>query len=116
MDNNFFNNNDYNDINNTPHERKGLATASVLVGITSIVTGYCTGIFGIIFGLVAILMGFFSKGALVQRSGKAIAGIITGAVGIVLGIIMLVLAVVLMTTNPDFLQQYQELLEFYNRT
>lgn len=108
--NNNFNGNDY-----PRRERVGMAMSSLLVGIMSLPFAYCTGIFGILLGLVAILLGIFSKGTAPMRSGKAVAGIITGAVGITLGIIMVVIAFYMMTANPDILSQYQEILDFYNK-
>ena len=94
MDNNYNNNynNDYNYNNYNqgngypPQDRKGMAIASLILGIISIPLGCCAYL-GVIPGIIAVFLGIFSKGAAPRHSSKAIAGIITGAVGAVLGII-----------------------------
>lgn len=127
MDNNGYNNNfdngyNYNhdnnfnnfNRNNYPQERRGMAIASLILGILSIPAGCCTGYMGPLLGIIAVFLGIFSKGTAPVRSGKAIAGIITGAVGAIIGIIMFIMAIYLMG-DPEFMAQYEELMEFYNR-
>ena len=117
MDNNFnYNNenNNFNQYNYPPQERKGMAMAALITGILSIPVGCCTGYIGPVMGIIAILLGVFSKGTAPVRSGKAITGIITGAVGFVIGAIMLYMALKMMS-DPEFMAQYNELMEFYNK-
>lgn len=117
MDNNYYNNvgnNGFNQPNPPQQERKGMAIASLIIGILSIPLGFCTGYVGVVFGIIGIFLGIFSKGSAPSRSGKAIAGIITGAVGLILGAIMLYMAFKIMA-DPEFMKQYQEILEFYNK-
>lgn len=122
MDNNYNNNfnNDYNNYDNfnqnngyPPQERRGMAIASLILGIIAIPAG-CCGYLGAIAGIVAVFLGIFSKGAAPRHSGKAVAGIITGAVGAVFAIVMTILSLRLMS-DPDFMAQYKELIEFYNK-
>lgn len=121
MDNNYNNNynNDYNYNNYNqgngypPQDRKGMAIASLILGIISIPLGCCAYL-GVIPGIIAVFLGIFSKGAASRHSSKAIAGIITGAVGAVFGIIMTILSLKLMA-DPNFMAQYKELVEFYNK-
>lgn len=118
FNNNFNNNYNYGGANGNPNfygERKGLSMCSLITGIISLPMACCTGYVGIIVGVLAVLFGIFSKGAAKIRSGKAVAGIITGTIGIVLGIIMLVLALYALKVNPEIMQQYNDLMEFYNR-
>ena len=119
MEDNFNSNNFYQngpDRNpNSGEERKGLSICSLIAGIISLPFACCTGYVGIVVGVLAVLFGIFSKGTTRIRSGKAVAGIITGAIGIVLGIIMLVLALYALKVNPEIMNQYNDLMEFYNR-
>lgn len=113
MDNNYGYNN-YNGYDNRPQGNKGMAIASLIMGIISIFLGYFTGFFGVMLGLAAILLGAFSKGKNQARPGTSIGGIITGAIGFVIGLIMIIIVIVLMS-NPEFVNMYKELLEFYNK-
>ena len=70
MDNNYNNNynNDYNYNNYNqgngypPQDRKGMAIASLILGIISIPLGCCAYL-GVIPGIIAVFLGIFSKGA-----------------------------------------------------
>lgn len=78
--------------NQNSEDGKGLAIASLVLGIVSFFCfAYITGILGIVLGAVAKSKGY--KGAM------ATAGIICGALGIVLWIIMLVGRFMLLPTN-----------------
>lgn len=93
-------------------ERSGMATASLVTGIFSIILAYFTGFLGVILGIVAILLGIFSKGNAPVRSGKSIGGIITGAIGLVFGIIIIAAAIFLIT-KTDFMAEFMKELEGY---
>lgn len=97
-------------------ERKGLSTASIILGIASLPFSYCTGIIGGIFGLLGLLFGIFSKGEARRLSTKAVVGIITGAVGTVFGIFMFIFSLKYMSENwgdlSTLLEEYQN---FFNR-
>ena len=117
MDNGYYNNQNRNTnfYNRQPAGRPGLATASLIVGVLSLPLGYCTGYLGIIAGVVAVVLGIFSRGNAPKLSGKAIIGIITGAAGIILGTFMTAMALIMIKNNPDFIKQYQDLIDFYNK-
>lgn len=113
MDNNLYDNTYNPEPDNQPKERKGMAIASMIVGIVSIPLACCS-YPGIIAGIVGLLLAIFSKNKGATRSGLSIAGIITSAIGIVLGTIILIMTLTMMADSA-FMEQYNELMEFYNR-
>jgi hypothetical protein len=85
----------------------GKATASLVVGITSLVLSWCCGL-GVI-GAVAIVLGVKARGEIRERHGAqggeglALAGMITGAVAVVLGLLVLAFLVIAIATgNTEF--------------
>ena len=83
-------NNDYQQ----PPQSNGMAIASLILGIISIPISCCYGI-GLIFGIIAIILGFVSKSKNDPVSGKlsglALAGIICGAIGCAFSVIMIII-------------------------
>ena len=67
-------------------EGKGMAIASLVIGILSVTC--CCG--GILPSILAVVFGFISKSQKKENNGMALAGIILGFVGIVIGIVSLV--------------------------
>jgi hypothetical protein len=73
----------------------GKATASLVVGIGSIVLSWCCGL-GVV-GIVAIVLGAMARNEIRRGGGQedgdgfALGGIITGAVGLLLSLVILVL-------------------------
>ena len=116
--NNFNSGNPYNgnNQNNAPQERRGLAIAALITGILSLPLAFCTGYIGCFMGLAALLLGIFSKGAAPQRSVMGILGIIFGIIAMVAGIAITILAVYMVMNNPEFMQQYKDLMEYYNNS
>ncbi len=89
----------------------GLAVASLVLGILSLVT-CCLGI-GAFLGLAAVILGGISL-AKKQGKGLAIAGLITGGIGLVLGAVYLVYLIAVMlrfSSNPqwyyDFIREME---------
>lgn len=82
----FYSNNGYQE----PPQTNGLAIASLVCGIISIVISWCWGI-GFIPGILAIIFGLISKPKTGMNAGKlpgiAIAGIICGIAGIIFSVI-----------------------------
>lgn len=78
--------------NNTPKKGnlKGLAVASMIIGIVSIVLSL-TIYFSIPLAIISIILGIIALVKKADGKEKAIAGIICSAVGIILVIIMLVM-------------------------
>lgn len=70
---------------------KGLAIASMVLGIVSLVCCCCGGFISLILAITGLILGIISQSR--GSSGYAIAGIITSAFGIVFGIIGVVIAV-----------------------
>jgi hypothetical protein len=84
----------------------GLAVAALVVGIISLIGIFCFGVGGILFGLVAVVLGVLGmKKANAQpgapQKGLAIGGIVTGALGLLIGLAFLVFFVVLGATTED---------------
>ena len=67
-------------------EGKGMAIASLVIGILSVTC--CCG--GILPSILAVVFGFISKSQKKENNGMALAGIILGFAGIVIGIVSLV--------------------------
>jgi len=82
------------------------ATASLVVGIGSLVLSWCCGL-GIV-GVVAIVLGIkarseikYSRGTQ-EGDGMALGGIITGAIAVVLGVLVLVLIGLAFVASSSF--------------
>ena len=65
---------------------KGLATASLVLGIISLLGLSCCG-GGTLFGIVGFILGLVSKGQ-GNKTGTSTAGIVTSILGVVLGIVL----------------------------
>lgn len=78
----------------TPKQTNGMAIASMVTGILSIVSPYL----GIILGIVAIVLGTLAKRAIDENGGEgrnlAVTGFICGIVGLCLWILMGILVVI----------------------
>lgn len=70
-------------------KKNGMGIAALVVGILALITCF-TIVGGILFGLVAIVLGFVARGKVkrgeADNGGMAIAGIVLGAVGLVLSL------------------------------
>jgi len=82
------------------------ATASLVVGIGSLVLSWCCGL-GVV-GVVAIVLGIkarseikYSRGTQ-EGDGMALGGIITGAIAVVLGVLVLVLIGLAFVASSSF--------------
>ena len=74
-----------------PKKSDGLAIASMILGIVSILFTCCYG-GGLITGIVGLVLGIIAKSK-GQNKGFTLTGIITSAVAIFLGIIVLILII-----------------------
>jgi hypothetical protein len=93
-----------------PPPTNGKATASLIVGITTLVLSWCCG--AGVFGLIAIVLGVKGRSE-IRRSGGAqsgegiaMAGIVTGAIAILLGILVVVLIVVVIASGNAAFEDY----------
>ncbi len=80
----------------TQNKPNGMATASMVLGILSIVFGFF-GWLGIICGILAIIFAVVAKNkiktdpAMAHSAGKAKGGLIMGIIGIIIGVVIIVL-------------------------
>lgn len=91
----------------------GMATASLLCGIASLVICCCAGLSPLLGGL-AVLFALLSRKGDDRFSGTAIAGLICGAIGMVFGILILVAAMngTLEEWSNSYMYEFEE--EFSN--
>lgn len=126
MDINNSNNYNNNAYNNQPNNYNyppmlhptgsNFATAAMILGLLAIAT---TMIFPIylpfIFGSLSILFALLSKGNVPTLSGKAITGIISGAVGIGINMAIIIAAFFLILSKPklmiDTAKTYDDMIE-----
>jgi hypothetical protein len=85
MDENMQNNNGM-----PQQEKKGLAIASMVLGITSIVPGWCIPYFPFILGLIGVILGGVSLSKKQGGKGMAIAGLVTSIISLVIYLIILI--------------------------
>ena len=94
-----------------PQAGKGLAIASMICGIASIVL-CCFTYFALILSIAAIVLGIVSKKKTTEGSGMALAGIITGAVGLLIALSFIIIGAVAGAAfggmSPDEITQYIE--------
>jgi len=81
---------------------QGLAITSLVLGIIAFVTGWIP-VWGILIGLVAILLGVIAL-AKRQTKGMAITGIITGALGAIASAFMLAFVIIGWDASDDYYQ------------
>lgn len=87
--------------NTAPANRKGLAIASLIMGILSL-CGWLLPICGIPLAIVGLVLGIL--GLKSNSRGLAIAGIIMAGLSLVLGIGNAILGAVIGLSNPTFFQ------------
>lgn len=126
MDGNFDNNNYQDNTANIPYQApvdeapvttNGLQIAGLVCGILAIVSCWCYGIFGIIFGIAGLICSILGnkKG----KTGVGTGGLICSIVGIVLGVISLIYFVVVLGAAFSMLgsmdtTDINALMEMYN--
>ncbi len=78
-------------IGGVPQQQNGLAIASLVCGILTMVLGFCCGFVGLIPGIAALVTGYLGlrKADEMGGSGKgmAIAGMVLGGIGLVISLI-----------------------------
>lgn len=97
--------------NTPPEEPAGLAIASLVLGIISVVIS-CSG-YNFITAILAIIFGAIHLAKRRSRRGMAIAGIVLGIISIAIFIIAVVVLVAVIGTNPDIMHMYNELLIYF---
>ena len=95
---------------------KGLAIASLLLGIAGIVTAFL--LFGGLLGLVALILGFVALGKAKRGEaggrGLAIGGIVTGAIALLLAILLAVVVGSFFARNSEEFSNLSECVEAAN--
>lgn len=93
-----------------PVREDGSATASMVLGILSLVSvwplGVFFGILPLVLGIIALALGVSARKRV--KGGKSLAGIICGSIGLGFGALILLMFIVViaaMVANPDFLNQ-----------
>lgn len=92
---------------NNNNQGNGLAIASLVCGISSIILACCCNLLGIGAGIAGVITGIKSANEVGERSTMAKAGLITSIVGLVLSIILFILGVVYSTSNYSLYSMYQ---------
>ncbi|MBQ4523180.1 MAG: DUF4190 domain-containing protein [Lachnospiraceae bacterium] len=80
----------------------GLAVASLVCGIISVVMICCCTYLGVILGIIAVVMGVLSKDEYGNKSTMAKVGIVLGILGAVLSLLWIVLTFAGFISVPDF--------------
>ena len=97
---------------------KSLATASMILGIISILSTILMTLYiPMILGSIAIVLAILSKGSKNNMPGQATAGIVCGAGGLVVNVGIFTAALVFVFSHPEILQEtartYDTFLEQY---
>lgn len=111
------------DYNNNPNQygsqikpTNGLAIASMVLGIASIIFGLCYGI-GLVLGVISIVFAIISKKASDGKlCGMALAGLICSIIGIVISIVFwvfLIIGLTYMTESGGF-NSINDIMNSYN--
>lgn len=88
------------------NKKNGMATASLVLGIVSIVTGFF-GWLGIICGILAIIFAIVAKNkikadpALAGSKGQANGGLIMGIIGLIIGVVIIILAIMFVSALAE---------------
>ena len=94
-----------------PTETKGLAIASLVLGIAGVIFSFLVTFVGFVAGIVGLILGILArkKG---QPKGMTLTGIILSAVAIVLSIILFIIAIVVVGSvlnDPSVQQELSDL-------
>ena len=106
---------------NTPKASNGMATASLILGIVSIVLCFVWFV-GIISGILAIVLAIVAKNKIkadpnLGGSGAATGGLITGVIGVLISIIFIVIAILFVSAvmevgTQGFEEAFKELEKY----
>lgn len=96
---------------NEPNPGHGLAIASLVLGIISIVSCCCVYL-SVVAGVVGVVLAILSKNKSKDNKfeGLAMAGLVCSIIGVVISVGYIVYVIVLMQ-SPDFMEYYQQLME-----
>ncbi|GAC1332997.1 MAG: hypothetical protein NVSMB13_21810 [Mycobacteriales bacterium] len=93
--------------------RNGLGVAALVLGILALL-GAVTVVGGIVFGLLAVILGLVGRGRVKRREatngGVPLAGVILGVLGLLLSIALVAFGVSVLTKHKSEVQQYRDCL------
>ena len=76
-------------------KRNGMGTAALILGILAVFPGTCTVVFGLVLGVVAVVLGFIARGRVsrgeADNSGTALGGILLGGLAILVSVAFIVM-------------------------
>ncbi len=100
---------------NQPQPGQGLAIASLVIGILSIVGGCCCNLFAaflplnLLPAIVGLILGIMANKK--AKSGLATGGIVTSIIGLVFGVVCLLLWILVaagIMASPEFLESFED--------
>ena len=102
-----------------PEDSKILGILSLILGIVSVTFGccgfcFCSGWFGVILSVSAVVLGIVSLAKRENAKGMAIAGIVCGAVGVLLSVIIAVkdpVTYVFNSVDRDQIEEYVDRID-----
>ncbi len=100
--------NQMNDGGSAPSGGKGLAVASLVLGIVGAVMGCCFYIVGIGCGIAAIVMGAIAKKK--GQRGMATAGLILGIIATVIYAGAWIFTIIYASTHPEYMENYNRIM------
>lgn len=102
--------------NTEGNKANGMQIASLVLGILAILLGCCTGWVGVLFGIIGLILAIVGNKQ--GKHGIGTAGFVCSIIGIVLGLIIFILAYVLafgiIGSGYNYLNDMDELKEFYD--
>ena len=93
--------------NTPPEEPSGLAIASLVLGIISLVLS--CGYINIVTGIISIILGAIHLAKHKTRRGMAIAGIVCSIISIVLLVILVAIGLAFLSSSPDIMNMYGDM-------
>lgn len=130
MDYNYNQNNEVNQNQLDSQKKNNYATASLILGIITLISGFISLCFlfcapvSVITGILSIIFGFLSKEKNERMSAKAIIGVVFSIVTLVL-LVLMVIFIITFINSPEgqafiqeFMLEYEDIYktysEFYN--
>lgn len=102
MDTQNYNEFESQNVGEQPKKTNGMALASLIVSIVSLLLGCCCiGWIGLIGGIVSLVLGIMANKK--EKSGMATAGIVISIIAIVGSILMIVIGIVFADALEDYL-------------
>jgi len=96
-------------MNQTNNQANGFATASLILGISAILSAVTMTILPpMILGSLSILTGFLSRGIQKRPHTLALTGILTGTCGLIINVCIIIFSYQMIFSNPDTAQMFYD--------